>query len=422
MKDDFSWLNTDDVQKRLKLSLEQVKGIITPSGSDQRSCDACWAFHLAQVMSDRIRIKLKDNTFPELSPMQLLAESGQGCSGGSFEEGIEILQKKGITTLCCHEYKPDENSIRATTQTCNPSYRGFTSMFPSEIDVNWKCNNDAQRYKMNKYSEYELSTKEMSQYYIRKAARRIMNEIYKNGPVVCRISIFEDFYSSYTQRGIGECNPFDETFGIYMNITGEESLYHSNIAFESGKCCNKCTSCNISGHGLAIVGWGRKKWIDVPQSAQRALFMMSKVGFLNERMKERITTEITKKYDGKYNKGLLRITKSDYVNILSKLNIDKTIQEKLIDSITNEQTINYWILRNSWGKGRTGKKCDSTYKNGIVHVAFCDTYIIDGQKRRVNLAFGIEYRFHCGAITKSITGDRITLCGGALNPGTPKGY
>ena len=75
------------------------------------------------------------------------------------------------------------------------------------------------------------------------------------------------------------------------------------------------------------------------------------------------------------------------------LDLPDALKDQLKDEICTEQEIKYWILRNSWGKNERNdcqKKGDVNYRKGIVHVAFCDTYIIDGQKRRVNLTFGIE--------------------------------
>lgn len=408
MKAHFSWLDIDDVCKKLELTPEKAKGIITPYGSDQGSCDACWAFHLAQVMSDRIRIRKKDNTFPQLSPMQLLLESGRFCSGGSFEQGVELLKTKGVSTLCCDPYEASNISLK---QTCSVGYRGFSSIFgKAPVNLDWKCGLENKKFKIRKCSDRELSTENVKIHSIRKAEYRIMDEIYKNGPVVCRISIFIDFLDPRNKtRGVNEKFPFEETNGVYMNIIGEKSLYY-NISNDGGKTCNQSSSCDINGHGLSIVGWGETTWTDVPQTGERVEQALR--SSIRKEGVRHLSKLVDAKYKSKSNKGMLRISYDDLEKMLKQV-FTKEEKEKCESLLCKTQVVKYWILRNSWGKNKHVGSYDKDYSNGVLKVAFCDYYTINGNKRLVNLTSGIEHRFHCGS-TKP-----VTLCGGSLNPGTP---
>ena len=421
----FSWLQENDVST--KLNIEHVKGIITPAGSDQGDCEACWAFHLAQVVSDRIRIKYKINNFQQLSPMQLLREAsyhegdgGGGCCGGSFEEGLELLQKNGISTLCCHQY----HIPRGSNNKCKSAYfkesdvflknkESFKTIFPNSINseierISWKncvvTDDNEKRYKIKKRSHKELSTSKLDQRSISQSAVKIKKDIYTYGPIVCRITIFPDFLKEITLS-----RPFDATNGIYMIIPGESSLYQKKHTFVGGTCCTGKTNCQVSGHGLAIVGWGVREYRDVPQSGKIAADILGLN--LSSTAVQKFIESVDYRWKTKPG-GYIRLDENDYAQLLKRSGLKEHSVAKLVEV----QQVPYWILRNSWGRQRH----KGEYAQGIINVAFCDMYIIGGQKRRVNLTFGVEYRFDCGTIYSGLFNNTITLCGGAISPGIPE--
>lgn len=423
--EEFSWTRAEDV--RTRLGVADARGFVTPPGSNQRTCDACWAVSLSQVVSDRFRIALRDATFAQLSPMQLLEESEQFCKGGSFEQGIDMLQRDGVASLCCHPYNTSQlragvASTASCTQTPQGARANFASLYGStaqfqRLDLPWTCGaQPTKRFRTRRGSSSELSTRSIAQSDIDGARVRIQKAIFMHGPIVCRIAVLRDMFDAMrSSRGLGEKEPFAATAGVFMSITGERSLYYGDVAATGNSCCVG-SGCNEAfGHGLAVVGWGVAEFADVPQRGADAVRLASVRGAEADALER----EVDRAYRARRRSsggGLVRLREQDMAPILRRAGLAPRAAE-LSSALVLRQRVPYWVLRNTWGVFPGAE--DRDYASGLIKVACCDTYRVCGRPRRVNLTFGVEHRYHCGHVTASMFGSRVTVCGGAIDPGVP---
>ena len=420
----FAW--TDEADVRRRLGVDDARGFITPPGSDQGACDACWAVALSQVVSDRFRIATRDPSLAQLSPVQLLRESERFCAGGSFEEGIELMQRHGIASMCCLPYsaariaaagrdaaEPQPPRCAATPTEARAN---FGSLFGGRVQFEqlklpWKCGDaeaEQTRFRTRRTSS-EMSTRSIEARKIEAARGRIQRAIYEHGPVLCRITVFDDLFSASDRaRGVGAVRPFSATAGVFMCVPGEVSLYGAGTAARGSRCCRDAESCTIFGHGLAVVGWGVAEMVDVPQRGADVARLAGLRGPAAEALAEKVDAA----YRGR-RVGLLRLKEADVSALLRAAGV-----RRVPDAVFLRQRVPFWVLRNSWGTNPQSR--DRDYAAGIIKVAFCGTYRVGGQERLVNLTFGVEHRHHCGYAARSAFGAQTAVCGGAIDPGVPE--
>eukprot|EP00965_Chrysotila_dentata_P259854 6213706-Pleurochrysis_carterae.AAC.1 len=259
----FSWMCTEDVCTRLGISFHVPHNksialrIITPAGSDQGSCDCCWAFHIAQVLSDRIRIQQVLNAnnsilIPQLSPMVLIRKSGRGCCSNTFEDGLRVAKENSMTTCADDAY-----SVKNTT--CATYKPAFVTIRPGNI-----------RYEIHFESTKELSSQ--SQFGVSVTQKRIKRRLFEEGPLLCRITLFPDLNELLNSK---VRDPFRRTGGVYMRVANDDtSLYASFVQRGRKMTCNEGT-CSLPGHGIALVGWDVTSYVDVPNYTSTVLDVLS---------------------------------------------------------------------------------------------------------------------------------------------------
>lgn len=209
---------------------------ITQPGSDQGKCQACWAFHSAQVLTDRFRIRTSP-AFPALSPSTMIKSTKGGCCGGSFETAMRHMKEKGIPTMCCNPY-----TVHNTTFHCN------TMQMETKETCDTKCMLDDATSSINTFFFRGGSMKEMScppnssLQIIRSTRKKIQDEIKQNGPVVARLQLKKSMMSQRRRKQVGSGYPFMESEGAYID----------GMAYKENSDGDKP---DLS-HGIAIVGWG----------------------------------------------------------------------------------------------------------------------------------------------------------------------
>ena len=141
------------------------------SGRDQLECSGCWAFGIANHLSDRFCVAGKDVV---LSVQDLLecTPGNNCCEGGSAENGYKFLMVTGLVDERCKPYD-------SKCKECRPS--------------------GCPRYRCERNSAWVTSN-----------AERAKREIMENGPITGIFDVYDDFayyrggiYSHSSQKKVG---------------------------------------------------------------------------------------------------------------------------------------------------------------------------------------------------------------------------
>jgi len=146
------------------------------SPMDQKDCGSCWAFSIAEMMSDRFCISGKNAT---LSPQFLTScdLDNDACNGGSIYTGMQYAEEYGIVSEECFPYG---------------SGQGFTPLCPRQ-----KCPTGMPFTKFHcKKGSVKAYTKTND-----------MKCALLNGPLASRFEVYEDFLQYKS--------------GVYKHETGE---------------------------------------------------------------------------------------------------------------------------------------------------------------------------------------------------------
>ena len=166
----------------------------------QGNCGGCWAFAVAEVISDRICINSKGQNQTILSETELLTccyfcfnltNIKKGCSGGTENSAFLYWVTYGLPTESCKSF-----------------------FLIEEYDINnIKCKNKCDDGSKPEYfvgSDYR---------YIHKNEKEIMKEIYKYGSVTAYFEVYEDFniyWNDNKSIGIYEFTPIFEYKGLHV--------------------------------------------------------------------------------------------------------------------------------------------------------------------------------------------------------------
>ncbi|PIC23923.1 hypothetical protein B9Z55_017451 [Caenorhabditis nigoni] len=178
---------------------------------DQTSCNSCWAFGAAEIISDRICIETGGAQQPIISPDDILSccgsFCGNGCEGGYPIQALRWWNSRGVVTggdyrgPGCKPYPfapcTSRNCPESQTPTCSLSCQ---SGYPTA-------------YAKDKH----FGT---SAYNVARNVAAIQTEIMTNGPVAAAFTLYEDFYKYKN--------------GVYKHTAGRA----------------------LGGHIAKIIGWG----------------------------------------------------------------------------------------------------------------------------------------------------------------------
>lgn len=185
---------------------------------DQGSCGSCWAVAAAAAMSDRICVGSNSTINFYVSADDLLSccpFCGLGCHGGVPDLAWEYYKHLGLVS----------GGPFGSHQGCRPY-----EIQPCEHHVNGtrpECNGDGKTPKCTKKCEQEYNTEyKTDKHYAKKVytvsadEKKIMAEIYENGPVEAGFTVYADLLNYKS--------------GVYQHVKGSV----------------------LGGHAVKILGWG----------------------------------------------------------------------------------------------------------------------------------------------------------------------
>lgn len=197
--------NKATLELPLKFSWTDVDGVNYDSPlKKQGECGSCYAISMVSIMEARIRIKTNNRLKPILSPSSVIGCSryNQGCSGGYpylvGKHGFEF----GFVEESCQPYQENDNTCKnfcfedKVYKVLNYGYVG---------DYDGACNEE-----------------------------KMMEEIYKNGPIVVAINATPELY--YYKSGI----------------------FHSKAMKKEGIPEKGVRSWEYTNHAVVAVGWGEE--------------------------------------------------------------------------------------------------------------------------------------------------------------------
>eukprot|EP01134_Creolimax_fragrantissima_P003918 CFRG3918T1 len=166
---------------------------------NQAKCGSCWAFGASEALSDRFCMAGQDVV---LSPQYLVScdPVDLGCSGGRLLTVWEYMRFHGLPSDKCDPYTSGDSEVSGTC--------------PS------KCKDNKEIKWHKAASAYPIVTFFDSGPI---AVKKMMAEIYKNGPIEAAYMVYQDFMS---YKG-----------GVYRHMKGPL----------------------MGGHAIKIVGWGTDK-------------------------------------------------------------------------------------------------------------------------------------------------------------------
>ncbi|KAJ3649881.1 hypothetical protein Zmor_021598 [Zophobas morio] len=188
---------------------------------NQGTCGSCWAFSVAEVMSDRLCIQSGGKVNVQLAPEDILTcchTCGNYCFGGYTGSAFQYVQMYGVIQYCifgCKPYGASEyyyNTASPCQQTCsNTLYQT-----PYSSDKHFGTN------------YYQINPSEL----------QIQAEIFAKGSVEADFTVYQDFW--YYQSGV-----YYHTSGQY---TGQHAIKIIGWGTENG-----------SPYWLVANSWG-KNW------------------------------------------------------------------------------------------------------------------------------------------------------------------
>ncbi|KAL0880274.1 hypothetical protein ABMA27_002731 [Loxostege sticticalis] len=192
---------------------------------DQGSCGSCWAVSAVSAMSDRICIRTQGRKkvyFSEFDIMSCCMTCGGSCeTGGVLEKAWQYAVKDGVVSG--GKYNSHEGCKPYTIPPCDHNIHHHGNKTPCghyipQIVCECKCQ---KGYK----TRYRRDKIRMATYYKLTDEKKIMTEIYENGPMTASFELHEDFFSYKS--------------GVYRHVAGKVEGYHS----------------------VKLIGWGEERGV-----------------------------------------------------------------------------------------------------------------------------------------------------------------
>jgi len=216
--------DTYDVRKKWGKRCKIVNKI-----SDQSHCGSCWAFGSAEAMQDRMCILGKGKKGVkksiQLSTANLVAcdKENKGCKKGSIFLAYQYLHKSGIVSG--GDYNSKEGCWPYPFPHCDSEHNSthINAKCPEHFNTpncTQECQPGYKRRSFKKDRHFGKTPRNL------RSVKRIMHEIFKNGPVTAGFIVYEDF------RGYNG--------SVYYHKTGQA----------------------VGGHAVKLLGWGTEDGMD----------------------------------------------------------------------------------------------------------------------------------------------------------------
>jgi len=194
LPDSFNWRDQNLVTVELNQHIPQY-------------CGSCWVHSTVSTIADRLKIQNKGIGRDVIPSVQAVLNCGRlvgSCSGGDVHALLRWWNKNPLPDVTCMAYE-------ARDGTCSENGYDFCRT----------CNSTGLCAPVTEYRKVKVED-----YYRVVGDDNIMQEIYKNGPVICYLN--SDCIDNYT----GGVSMYNESY------TGEE-----------------CKTYNFN-HAISIAGWG----------------------------------------------------------------------------------------------------------------------------------------------------------------------
>jgi len=295
---------------------------------NQGACGSCWSFSVAGSMGDKFAVKNGKGTGPViLAPTCVLSIVNPTCQGGSIYDGIKgVNAAGGCVQADCMPYTWCCNAQTSAGCATNPCP---DSNVPHS-DGKCKCStNKHPKYYTTKNLHPLVATQDGD---IAPTIATVKHEIMTNGPTSVSYAVFADWAASTTASGAGGFGKkqWSKTKNIYINgmyNKEAEAIYQQMVA--SGHVMN-----TGPGQVASIVGAVAKN----AGTACLGFHAVVAVGW-----------------------------GQDTVNINGK-----------------NTTVDYWIIRNSWGKSWNG---DGYFKVAMMNPNIKVDGAIINQRLLIDKAF-----------------------------------
>lgn len=258
LPESFSWNRYRDVRTyRPKLPFP----IIMEPGY-QGTCNSCYAWAIANSLSDQVAILTGEN--PNLGPSYLLSCTQspecqstlvRGCNRGFIEPAAEFMtENAGAVSDSCMDY--DEWCCAKNSSDMNALNTLIKEKIPFK-KIKDKCINapseDIQVYKIMKNTvtrEYHVTN--------------IKKHILDHGPVPVYMSLYQDFIAGADPEITEGEGVWKKTGGIYVHLTAYnydgvvKSVKGDVPPYDYGGNDNDMYK-YLGAHAMTIIGWGTKK-------------------------------------------------------------------------------------------------------------------------------------------------------------------
>lgn len=155
---------------------------------DQGACGSCWAFSIANTLSDRISASTGGEFKKELSAQQILQcfDPKTGCLGNSPEDALEWLEKSRYKVSINSIYPYKQSTKSNISKVCPRSSGGIIVKKGSVRSIaKWIEENEPNKITMKENIE------------------NMKLELVNNGPFFAAMTVYEDFYK-YNGKGVYE--------------------------------------------------------------------------------------------------------------------------------------------------------------------------------------------------------------------------
>lgn len=153
---------------------------------DQGECGSCYAFAIAEMITDRVAVRTRGKFHDEIAPRSLICQSGegiQGCGGGEPYIALRTVKSKGMAR------EDDMPYLDGSTICSDVSNR----VYVDEI----RAITDTSSTNLGNLRDFAEKKRKLPDEVHRKNIQSMMEELIREGPFVVGMVVYSDF-TQYT--------------------------------------------------------------------------------------------------------------------------------------------------------------------------------------------------------------------------------